>query len=97
MLISFSSNKFQLDLSGGTGRGVGGGGTPRNSCLVGVCRTVLQIATLFQAKNFHFSHPFSDPASKKLCHHFLDSTPTKNISYSHNYFSFFLVHLELKR
>ena len=25
MLISFSSNKFQRDLSGGTGRGVGGG------------------------------------------------------------------------
>ena len=32
MLISFSSNMFQRDLSGGTGRGVrGGGGTPRNS------------------------------------------------------------------
>ena len=29
MLISFSSNKFQRDLSGGTGRGLGG--TPRNS------------------------------------------------------------------
>ena len=25
MLISFSSNMFQRDLSGGTGRGVGGG------------------------------------------------------------------------
>ena len=37
----------------------------------------------------HFSHPFSDLASKKLCHHFLDSTPTKEISYLHNYFSFF--------
>ena len=57
---------------------------------MGVCRTVLQIATLFQTKNVHFSHSFSDLASKKLCHHFLDSTPTKNISYSHNYFSFFL-------
>ena len=31
MLISFSSNKFQRDLSGGTRAGVGGGGTPRNS------------------------------------------------------------------
>ena len=33
MLISFSSDKFQRDLSGGTGRGEGGGGrrTPRNS------------------------------------------------------------------
>ena len=28
MLISFSSNKFQRDLSGGTGRG---GDTPKNS------------------------------------------------------------------
>ena len=95
MLISFSSNMFQRDLSGGTGRGVGGGHSLK--FLVGVCRTVPQIATLFQTKNFHFSHPFSDLASKKLCHHFLHSTPTKNISYSHNYFSFFLIHLELKR
>ena len=31
MLISFSSNKFQRDLSGGTGRGEGGGRTPTNS------------------------------------------------------------------
>ena len=33
MLISFSSNTFQRDLSGCTGRGAGkgGGGTPRNS------------------------------------------------------------------
>ena len=32
MLISFSSNMFQRDLSGGTGRGVGGGGDkPGNS------------------------------------------------------------------
>ena len=30
MLISFSSNKFQRDLSGGTGR-EGGGDTTRNS------------------------------------------------------------------
>ena len=56
---------------------------------MGVCRTVLQIVTVFQTKTFHFSHPFSDLASKKLCHHFLDSTPTKDISYLHNYFSLF--------
>ena len=97
MLISFSSNMFQRDLSGGTGRGVGGGGDKPGNILVGVCRTVLQIATLFQTKNVHFSHSFSDLASKKLCHHFLDSTPTKEISSLHNYFSFFLIHLELKR
>ena len=95
MLISFSSNKFQRDLSGCTGRGGGvlldflGGGR--------VCHTVLQIVTLFETKKFHFSHPFSDLASKKLCHHFLDSTLTKEISYLHIYVSFFLIHLELKR
>ena len=32
--------------------------------LVGVCRPVLQIMTLFQTKNCHFPHPFSDQASK---------------------------------
>ena len=31
MLISFSSDKFQRDLSGGTGWGEGVGRTPRNS------------------------------------------------------------------
>ena len=35
--------------------------------LVGVCRPVLQILTLFQTKKCHFSHPFSDLASKHLC------------------------------
>ena len=96
MLISFSSNTFQRDLSGCTGRG-GGGGKYSWIFLVGVCHTVLQIVTLFETKKFHFSHPFSDLASKKLCHHFLDSTPTKEISYLHIYVSFFLIHLELKR
>ena len=32
--------------------------------LVGVCRPVLQILTLFQTKKCHFSHPFSDQTSK---------------------------------
>ena len=32
--------------------------------LVGVCRLVLQILTLFQTKICHFSYPFSDLASK---------------------------------
>ena len=51
--------------------------------LVGQCRHVLQFLTLFHTKKCHFSHPFSDPASKihthssdlafmKLCHHYLD-------------------------
>ena len=40
--------------------------------LVGVCRPVCQILTLFQTKKCHFSHPFSDLASKKLSHHYLD-------------------------
>ena len=59
MLISFSSNKFQRDLSGGTGRGGGGGGggnTPRNSWWA-LCRTVLQIMTLFQTNKFHILTP----------------------------------------
>ena len=91
MLISFSSNKFQRDLSGCTGWG--GGGKYSWIFLVGVCHTVLQIVTLFETKTFHFSHPFSDLAFKKLCHHFLDSTPAKEISYLHIYVSFFLIHL----
>ena len=37
--------------------------------LVGVCRPVLQILTLFQTKICHYSQPFSDLAPKKLCHH----------------------------
>ena len=32
--------------------------------LVGQCRHVLQFLTLFHTKKCHFSHPFSDPASK---------------------------------
>ena len=32
--------------------------------LVGVCRLVLQILTLFQAKSYHFPLSFSDLASK---------------------------------
>ena len=33
-------------------------------CLLGVCRPVLRILTLFQTKKCHFPHPFSDLASK---------------------------------
>ena len=51
--------------------------------LVGMCRQVLRILTLFQTKQCHFPHPFSDQTAKihtrlqtwpgwKLCHHYLD-------------------------
>ena len=43
--------------------GEGGGGYSWEF-LLGVCRSVLQILTLFQTKKCHFSHPFSDLASK---------------------------------
>ena len=36
--------------------------------LVGVCRPVLQILTLFQIKKWHFPHPFSDLAFKIHTH-----------------------------
>ena len=67
MLFSFSSNTFQRDLSGCTGRGMG-----VLVLLEILCRGVPHSSpvTLFQTKKFHFSHPFSDLASKKLCHHF---------------------------
>ena len=32
--------------------------------LVGMCRPVLKILTLFLTKKFHYPHPFSDLASK---------------------------------
>ena len=38
----------------------GGGGVYFWEFLVGVCRPVLQILTLFQIKKCHFPHPFSD-------------------------------------
>ena len=52
--------------------------------LVGVCRPVVQILTLFQTKTCNFPHPFSDQTSKilipvfipglqaKLCYYYLD-------------------------
>ena len=45
--------------------------------LVGVYRLVLQILTPFQIKKCDFSHPFSDLASKKLFHHFVDWNANK--------------------
>ena len=49
--------------------------------LVGVCRLVLQILTLFQTKKMSFSrsHPFSDLAFRQtLCHNYLDQSANKN-------------------
>ena len=42
----------------------GGGGMYSYEFLVGVCRSVPQILTLFQTKTRHFLHPFSDLACK---------------------------------
>ena len=46
----------------------GGGGGYTWEFLVGVCRRVLKILTLFQNKKCHFPDPFSDLAFRqKLC------------------------------
>ena len=42
-----------------------------NVRILGGCRPVLRILTLFQTKKCHFSHPFSELVFKKLCHHYL--------------------------
>ena len=68
--------------------------------LGGVYCPVLQILTLFQTKKCHFLDPFSDLASKKLCHHYLDQNSNKKrflnmllkIHFKFAYFSFFLSH-----
>ena len=39
-----------------------------SSLMVGVCRPVVQILTLFQTKKGYFSHPFSDQASEIHTH-----------------------------
>ena len=50
----------------------GGGGYPWEF-LVGVCRPVLQILTLFQNKKCNFPYPFSDLAFRqKLCYNYMD-------------------------
>ena len=45
-----------------------GGGGYSWEFLVGLSRPVLQILTLFQTKECHFPHPFSDVASKIHTH-----------------------------
>jgi len=64
--------------------------------LVGVCRPVLQILTIFQTKKCHFPHPFSNLFFRqKLCHHYLDYSANKkflkSIPNSHISLSFLLI------
>ena len=64
--------------------------------LLGGCRSVLQILTLFRTKKCHSSHPFSDLASNKLFHHYLDYNKNKkdflkSISNSHISLFFYLI------
>ena len=46
--------------------------------LVGVCRPVLRILSLFQSKKCHFPHPFSDQISK-IHAHFRTETETTGL------------------
>ena len=58
----------------------GGGGVVAYSweSLVGVCRPVLQILTLFQTKKCNFLYPFSDLAFRqKLCYNYIDWSGNK--------------------
>jgi len=49
--------------------------------LVGVCRPVLQILTLFQTKKYHFPYPFSDLSFRhKLSYHWLSLERKQNKS-----------------
>ena len=45
--------------------------------LVGMCCPVLQILSPISHQKCHYSHPFSDLASKKQCHHYLDQNSNK--------------------
>ena len=80
--------------------------------LVGVCRPVLQILTRFQTKKLNFPHPFSDKNSKihtrfqtwPLGKNYVILTLIRaqikkmfKSIFEFAYFSFFLIHLELKR
>ena len=73
--------------------------------LVGMCRPVLQILTLFQTKKCHFPHPFSDleMVTKRniTCLHKTEIMSSllrlKLQQTSNSYYTFFLISLELKR
>ena len=86
---------FGIFLGGG---GRGGGVTPENSWW-GCAEHFFKSWPRFRTKNVIVLHPFSDLASKKLCHNYLDKNANKidflNCEFA--YFSFFLIHLELKR
>ena len=51
---------FKITSLGANSTRGGGGGTPGNSCMVGVCRPVLQVLTLFisDQKMLFFTHVF---------------------------------------
>ena len=74
------------------------GNTPENSWW-GCAEHFSKSWPRFRTKNVIVLHPFSDLASKKLCHNYLDKNANKidflNCEFA--YFSFFLIHLELKR
>ena len=73
--------------------------------LVGMCRPVLQILTLFQTKKCHFPHPFSDleMVTKRniTCLHKTEIMSSllrlKPQQTSNSYYTFFLISLQLKR
>ena len=73
--------------------------------LVGMCRPVLQILTLFQTKKCYFPHPFSDleMVTKRniTCLHktkIMSSLLRLKLQQTSNsYYTFFLISLELKR
>ena len=79
--------------------------------LVGMCRPVLQILSLFQTKKYYFPHPFSDlemvTKHNTTCLHkteimssLLRLKPQQKDflkSISNSYYTFFLTPLELKR
>ena len=89
----------------------GGGGGYSQEFLVGLCRSVLQILTLFQTNKCDFPLHFSDLASKIHARFqtwslrnsvFITQIRTRakrflNIHFEFAYYSFFLIHLELKR
>ena len=67
--------------------------------VVGLCRTVVQILILFQTKKSHFPHPSSDLPEAEIILLRLERQQKRflKIHFEFAYYSFLLVHLELKR
>ena len=73
--------------------------------LVGMCRPVLQILSLFQTKKCYFPHPFSDlemvTKHNITCLHKTEIMSSllrlKPQQTSNSYYTFFLISLQLKR